>query len=149
MTQISKFRSRGFTLVEMMIVVAIIGILSAVAYPSYMSQVRKSRRSDAIQALALLQQAQERWRSNHPSYALSTEMTPLPSANPPGLGIVAATSGGYYTLSITGTSTGTAYAAQAVAVTTKSQNGDTGCSTLSITVSNGSVTNGQPDCWSK
>lgn len=44
-------RQSGFTLIELMITVAVIGILAAVAYPSYLDQVQKSRRADAQAAL--------------------------------------------------------------------------------------------------
>ena len=44
-------RRNGFTLIELMIVVAIVALLATVAYPSYMDQIRKGRRSDAIQGL--------------------------------------------------------------------------------------------------
>ena len=51
---------RGFTLVELMIVVVIIGILGAIAYPSYQAQVRQARRTDAEGALMTLAQYMER-----------------------------------------------------------------------------------------
>lgn len=150
---------RGFTLIELMIVVAIVGILSAVAYPSYMSQVRKSRRSDAIQALALLQQAQERWRSNNTTYATNAVMTTL---WPNGLGFLplgatsTTSSGGYYTLSIGTTpvtaTPSTGYTIQAVAVAGTSQNSDIDCTTLTVEMANGNVTY-KPippaTCWQK
>ena len=45
--------NKGFTLIELMVVVAIIGIMGAIAYPSYDSYMKKSRRSDAKVALQL------------------------------------------------------------------------------------------------
>jgi type IV pilus assembly protein PilE len=64
----SSRRSRGFTLIEMMIATAVTGVLSSVAYPSYKSTVHKVRRSDALVAVLQVQSAQERWRSNNAGY---------------------------------------------------------------------------------
>ena len=141
-------KPNGFTLIELMIVVAVVGILAAVAYPSYMDQVRKSRRSDAVAALSTVQQAQERWRANNPTYANQTQATTSTTANPPGLGLSATSNGGYYTWAVS-SNTGTGYTLTATAVNGTSQKKDTGCDTLTVTVTNGSANKTPDTCWSK
>ncbi len=59
---------KGFTLIELMIVVAIMGILASIAYPSYMDHIRKTRRGDAKQTILALQALQERWFFTNNSY---------------------------------------------------------------------------------
>jgi type IV pilus assembly protein PilE len=56
-----KQTQRGFTLIELMITVAIVGILASIAYPSYQSSVMKSRRADAQGALLGFENAMERY----------------------------------------------------------------------------------------
>ncbi|AZT82887.1 prepilin-type N-terminal cleavage/methylation domain-containing protein [Marinobacter sp. NP-4(2019)] len=59
---------KGFTLIELMIVVAIIGIIAAIAYPSYTEHVRKTKRSDGQGALMGLAAAMERHYASNNSY---------------------------------------------------------------------------------
>ena len=60
--------NNGFTLIELMIVVAIIGIIAAIAYPNYTQYVERARRSDAQGALMGLAAAMERHRTTNGSY---------------------------------------------------------------------------------
>jgi len=65
---------QGFTLIELIIAVIIIGILAAVVYPSYISQVRKTRRADAKIALTELAGLQESYFVENNGYADSFEL---------------------------------------------------------------------------
>jgi type IV pilus assembly protein PilE len=58
----------GFTLIELMIVVAVIGILLAIVMPNYSESVRKSRRADAIKTLMEMAAMQERFYAQHSRY---------------------------------------------------------------------------------
>lgn len=61
-------KQKGFTLVELMVVVAIIGILAGIVYPNYQDSVRKARRADAKGALTGLANALERRYTETGSY---------------------------------------------------------------------------------
>jgi type IV pilus assembly protein PilE len=73
-------RGAGFTLVELMIVVAIIGILASIAYPSYTSYIARSRRLEGQMALLDIMQQQERFYSLHNTYAAFSADSDDPAA---------------------------------------------------------------------
>ncbi|HSW05752.1 type IV pilin protein [Aquabacterium sp.] len=134
----SRRQATGFTLIELMIAVAIVAIIGAVAMPSYLSSVRKGRRADATDAASAVMQAQERWRANNPSYTTSFSS----------LNVGSSTSSGYYTMALSAVS-GTGYTLSYTPVASKGQNNDTGCTALVVTVSGGSPTFTPATCWSR
>lgn len=60
---------QGFSLIEIIITLAIVAILATITVPSFSGLVAKSRRSDAVSTLLQVQLAQERWRADQLSYA--------------------------------------------------------------------------------
>lgn len=144
-------RHRGFTLIEVMIVVAIVAILAAIAYPSYNESVRKSRRAEARAQLLEVAQYMQRFYSQNDSFNRAigdtVDMT-LPAA----LTAVPRQGTQTYTIGfVTGTLTTSAFYLEAVPVSTGPMANDR-CGTLRLhstglrAVSNtsGLTVN---DCW--
>ena len=122
-------RNSGFSLTEIMIVVAIIALLSAIAYPSFLQSVRKSKRTDAQTALTRASNHLERFFSTNGTY--TTDATVL------GLvvdGNTAYSDNGHYVMTVTAGATGigTSYVVSAGAAPDDLQTGDTGCTTLTL-----------------
>ncbi|MGJ7519263.1 type IV pilin protein [Variovorax sp. LT1P1] len=95
---------RGFTLIELMIVVAVIAVLSAIAYPSYQEYVMRSRRAEAQSLLNEAAARQERWRAQNGSYitpgGAETDITKLKLPNG------TQSEHGYYTLEVANDASG-------------------------------------------
>jgi len=132
----SKRHALGFSLIELMIAVAIIGLLGAVAFPTYMDSVRKSRRSDAFTALGAIQLNQERCRANQPTYCAS--ITAATTDDPPGLNLPAVTASGYYNLTLANVDA-TGFTAVATPVDGKSQVNDGDCARLCVRIQRGNI----------
>ena len=140
---------RGFTTIELLIGLVVMGVLLALAFPSYQSSIRKSRRAEAFSALTAIQQAQERLRSNRETFA--TTLTAAVTATPPGLGwapTATRTTGGYYDLTLSDINA-TRYVATATAVTGTSQDNDGACRVLAVRVDGGNIRygSGSPPNW--
>ncbi len=113
-------RGSGFTLIEMMIAVGIIGILAAIAYPSYLESVRKGRRADAQAALVGLAAAMEREFMKANTYV--DPSTFYPTQVP--------LEGGTATYTLSAAVTATTYTLTATAVGTQAS--DSKCTTLTL-----------------
>lgn len=105
----------GFTIIELMIVIVIISILLAIAYPSYTKYVRKANRGDAQQLLLNWSVNQEIWRANHASYNGVTTTTSTDYIIP---------TDDHYDFSLVGTPDATSFTLRAAAKSGDDQNND-------------------------
>lgn len=136
--QTNRLRTTGFTLIELMITVAIVGILAAIAYPSYQNQVLKTRRATAKGCLLELAQFMERFYTPTMSYAGATLPTTACRTD----------LASFYTFGYNGAVTATTYSIQAAPQ--GAQAGDTLCGTLGINqvgTRTESGTGTVADCW--
>lgn len=114
-------QQRGFTLIEVMIVAAVVAILGMIAYPSYMDSVRKSRRAEAKSALSDLAARQEQFFNDNKTYADTTAKLNMATTTP----------SGYYNLQIAAGATGTLASSYLMTATaTGIQMKDTKCATF-------------------
>lgn len=134
--------NRGFSLLELMISVAIVGIVSAVALPSYQSYVLESHRIEAISALSDLYLQQISYFQENYHFAAQASLT-VPATD-------------YYTIAVTSPSAAAAATSSTFTITATAkgnQTSDTKCKVFTITQLNAktSVDSGGADssgeCW--
>ena len=151
-TFVTSRRSRGFTLIELMIVVSIVTVLAMIAIPSYNSQIRKSRRSEAKSALLDLAAREERYMSTNGSYTLDGQLLGYPQS-----GWTQSLASGFYKIAVsnvnagtagTATTAGTAATFTVTATAIGAQASDTQCATLVIDQTGAQTsTGGGTNCW--
>jgi type IV pilus assembly protein PilE len=121
--------NKGFTLIELMIVVAVLAVIVAIAYPGFLGQIQKARRSDAKQALLDVAAKLEQFyqdNKGYPSTSGGDDITVLGYGSNPFRSIE-----DYYNVSFISSST-TAYTIQAVPVAGTSQADDADCASFRL-----------------
>jgi type IV pilus assembly protein PilE len=140
-------KNKGFTLIELMIGVAIVGILASIVYPSYTDSVNRSRRAEAMTELVRVANMQEQYFADNRTYA--TDMTKLGFSADPYI-----TENGYYSIDTAAvTAITTDFMITATAAGLQGSN-DSACTTFMLnylgqkTAKKGTVVN-TIECWNK
>ena len=127
-----RIKQSGITLLELMVVVAVVAILAAVAYPSFTDGLRKSRRAEAMKGLLTMQLKQEEFRISNTAYSTTPSQVGNPTSD-------------YYTFSISGaTATGYTLIATAKGAQIGDKVGSTDCDELTI---NKADIKTPAECW--
>jgi type IV pilus assembly protein PilE len=138
-----RAKSRGITLIELMVVVIVVAILSSIAVPSYRQYVMRTHRAEGKTAVMQVAAAQEKFYLQNNRYALDDELEDAP---PGGLGIDATTENGWYTLEIDVTDETNPQDWTITATAAGSQATDTHCASMSVD-SAGAKDATNDDCW--
>jgi len=137
-----QIKRRGFTLIELMIAVAVIGILAAIAYPSYQDFVRKGRRADAQSFLMEVAARQQHFLVDRRAYGEG--ITAAPSSNGLGMTIPSSVSS-FYTVTMNTNNNARPPTFSVSAAPQGRQAGDD-CGTLAI-AQNGAKSAAKTNCW--
>jgi type IV pilus assembly protein PilE len=140
-----RTRQTGVTLMELLTVIVILGVISAVAVPSYRNYLVRTNRSDAKSALMQIQANQEKF------YIQNNEYTDdLATKSPNGLGMAELTANRYYRLNVDVDDDGQGYTATATPTEEGGQDDDKQCGTFSINDAGVRDVTGTSDmafCW--
>jgi len=137
-----RFQS-GFTLIEVLVVVAIIGIIAAIAIPSYSRYITKANHTDATSFLSELAGEQQRFFSQNNTY--TADLSELGYGSEENV----TSPEGHYTVSAEISTTGTQYTLSATPVVGGRQANDTLCSTFTISSTGIKANTGgsRDNCW--